>query len=161
MDNSILGIDISKATFDVMLLHQGRSTHAVFANTRQGYGKLRHWLKKQGVRQMHACMEATGVYGDGLAEYLYGQGHTVSVVNPTRIKKYAESQLQRNKTDKSDATVIADFCRTQQVDLWSPPEPAVRELRELVRHLEDLHQMPTQEQNRGSASRARPRTRQS
>jgi transposase len=148
MDKSILGIDISKAKFDVMLLHQGRSVHAVFANTHQGFGKLRHWLKKQDVRQLHACMEATGIYGDDLAEYLHGQGYSVSVVNPARIKSYAESQLKRNKTDKSDATVIADFCRTQSVDLWSPPEPVVRELRELVRHLEDLHQMRTQEQNR-------------
>jgi transposase len=148
MDKSILGIDISKAKFDVVLLHQGRNMHEVFANTRQGFGKLRHWLKKQAVQQLHACMEATGTYGDALAEYLYEQGYGVSMVNPSRIKKYAESQLKRNKTDKSDAMVIADFCRTQSVDLWSPPEPAVRELRELVRRLEDLHQMRTQEQNR-------------
>jgi transposase len=148
MDKSILGVDISKRKFDVVLLHQGHSLHEVFANSHQGYGKLRHWLKKQAVRQLHACMEATGTYGDDLAEYLHGQGYDVSMVNPSRIKKYAESQLQRNKTDKSDAMVIADFCRTQPVDLWSPPEPALRELRELVRRLEDLHQMRTQEQNR-------------
>jgi transposase len=148
MDKSILGIDISKAKFDVVLLHEGQSVHAVFANTRQGFGKLRHWLKKHAVHQLHACLEATGTYGDELAEHLHGQGYAVSVVNPSRIKKYAESQMQRNKTDKSDAMVIADFCRTQPVDLWSPPDPALRELRELVRRLEDLHQMRTQEQNR-------------
>jgi transposase len=148
MDMSILGIDISKRKFDVVLLHEDRRLHEVFTNSRQGFGKLKHWLKKQAVRQLHACMEATGTYGDDLAEYLHGQGYAVSVVNPARIKKYAESQMQRNKTDKSDAMVIADFCRTQPVDLWSPPDPALRELRELVRRLEDLHQMRTQEQNR-------------
>jgi transposase len=148
MDTSILGIDISKAKFDVMLLHEGQSIHEVFANTPKGFGKLRHWLKKQGVKQLHACMEATGTYGDDLAEYLYQQGWAVSVVNPSRIKSYAQSQLRRNKTDKSDAAVIADFCRTQQPDLWSPPDPAVRELRGLVRYLEDLHHMRTQQLNR-------------
>ena len=62
-------------------------------------------------------------YGEGVAEYLYSQGYTISVVNPARIKAYAASQLQRNKTDKLDAALIADFCRTQQSPLWMPPDP--------------------------------------
>lgn len=148
MDTAILGIDISKAKFDVTLVHEGRSVHAVFANSPKGFGQLRHWLKKQAVKRLHACLEATGTYGDDLAEYLYQQGWAVSVVNPLRIKSYAQSQLQRSKTDKTDAGVIADFCRTQPLDLWSPPDPALRELRGLVRRLEDLHHMRTQEINR-------------
>jgi len=156
MDTDILGIDIAKAKFDVILLHGGQSVHAVFANSRTGYGKLRHWLKKQGVKQLHACMEATGTYGDDLAEYLYKQGYAVSMVNPSRIKAYADSQLRRNKTDKTDAAVIADFCRTQQPALWSPPDPALRELRGLVRYLEDLHGMRTQQVNRLKAGSLNP-----
>jgi len=53
------------------------------------------------------------------------RGHQVSVVNPARIKAYAHSQLTRNKTDQLDASVIADFCRTQQPALWTPPAPAL------------------------------------
>jgi len=156
MDTNILGIDISKAKFDVMLLHEGQSIHAVFANGPKGFGKLRHWLKKQDVKQLHACMEATGTYGDDLAEYLHAQGYAVSMVNPSRIKAYAESQLRRNKTDKTDAGVIADFCRTQQPALWSPPDPALRELRGLVRYLEDLHGIRTQQISRLKAGSLNP-----
>ena len=156
MDTDILGIDRSKAKFDVMLLHGGHSVHAVFANSPKGFGKLRHWLKKQGVKQLHACMEATGTYGDDLAEYLWQQGYAVSMVNPSRIKAYAESQLRRNKTNKTDAAVIADFCRTQQPARWSPPDPALRELRGLVRYLEDLHGMRTQQLNRLKAGSLTP-----
>lgn len=156
MDTDILGIDISKAKFDVMLLHEGQSIHAVFANTPKGFGKLRQWLKKQAVKQLHACMEATGTYGDQLAEYLHEQSYAVSMVNPSRIKAYAESQLRRNKTDKADAAVIADFCRTQQPARWSPPDPALRELRGLVRYLEDLHQMRTEQLNRLQAGSLTP-----
>jgi transposase len=72
----------------------------------------------------------------------------VSVVNPLRIKAYGQSRLIRNKTDKLDAFLIADFCLSQKPPLWSPPEPAVREVQELVRHLEDLQSMYQMERNR-------------
>jgi transposase len=47
-------------------------------------------------------MEATGRYGDALAQWLHDQGHIVSVVNPLRIKSYARARLTRNKTDQVD-----------------------------------------------------------
>jgi hypothetical protein len=64
---AILGIDISKAKFDVMLLHQGKQRHKVFPNTEAGFSKLQAWLLKQQVCELHACMEVTGVYGENLA----------------------------------------------------------------------------------------------
>jgi transposase len=75
----------------------------------------------------------------------------VSVVNPARIKKYAESQLKRNKTDRLDAEIIADFCRTQQPPPWSPPSGAQRELQTLVRHLADLESDRQRQRNRRHA----------
>ncbi len=72
----------------------------------------------------------------------------MSVVNPARIKAYAASQLPRNKTDKLDAALMADFGRTQSPPLWTPPDPAWRELRTLVRHLEDLESDRQREANR-------------
>jgi transposase len=93
-------------------------------------------------------MEATGRYWEALAVFLFQAGHLVSVVNPVRIHGYAKSKLARNKTDSLDAALIADFCATQSPDLWTPPPPEVHELQAMVRHLEALHQMRTQENNR-------------
>jgi transposase len=87
-----------------------------------------------------------------VAEFLVQAGYRVSVVNPARIKGYADSQLQRNKTDKLDAYLIADFCRRQQPEPWSPPSPAWRELNALVRHLEDLDHTRTACLNRPQAA---------
>ena len=70
------------------------------------------------------------------------------MVNPARIKKYAESQLQRNKSDKLDARLIADFCRTQEPALWRPPAPEKRLLQEMVRRLNALIKEQTRELNR-------------
>ena len=94
------------------------------------------------------CLEATGRYGEGLAEYFFEAGHQVSMVNPARIKKYAESQLKRNKTDQMDAVVIADFCRTQEPPHWRPATPQKRELQEMSRRLEALIEQRTRETNR-------------
>lgn len=148
MSKNVLGIDISKATFDVVLLTDQKEQHCVFKNKPQGFAALSEWLSEQNIEQVHACMEATGRYGDQLALYLYQTGHQVSIVNPARIKDYAGGQMIRNKTDKVDAAIIADFCRSQPVHLWEPPEPAYQELQALVRHLQSLKTMRQQERNR-------------
>jgi transposase len=145
---SILGIDVSKDTLDVCLLYKEQTHQGRFANLPEGHQRLLRWLRKRRVRSLRACLEATGLYGEELAQSLYEAGYQVSVVNPLRIKKYAESQLRRNKTDRLDAWVIADFCRSQELVEWTPPPPEWRELRDLVRHLDDLNTMRQQEQNR-------------
>lgn len=146
---STLGIDISKATLDVVLLRTGQKEQAAsYANTPAGFKKLAKWLRKRKAGRAHVCLEATGLYGDEVALFLHEEGHIVSVVNPARIKAYAASQLQRNKTDRLDAAMIADFCRTQQPPAWQPPDPAWRELRALARHLLALKEMRQQERNR-------------
>ncbi len=143
-----LGIDISKDTFDAVLVQENRSIPFQASNNQVGHEKLSKWLKKHGGSNAHVCMEATGRYGDELAQFLHAQGLTVSVVNPRRITAYAASQLKRNKTDSLDAAVIADFCRTQNPDPWQPPPLAVRELQMMTRHLESLLDMRTEERNR-------------
>jgi transposase len=145
----ILGIDVAKKKVDIALFNDKQFiASGEFPNTAAGFKKLSQWLKNKEAREVWACMESTGRYGDALAVYLYEQKHQVSMVNPARIKKYAESQLQRNKTDKLDAKIIADFCRTQEPGLWTPPAPEKRELQEMVRRLHALIVDQTRERNR-------------
>ena len=108
MTTSPLGIDISKLKFDACLVRdRGKLRHHVFPNTAAGFAQLSAWLAKHQVERAHACLEATGAYGEALATHLHAAGHTVSVVNPATIKAYAQSRLSRAKTDKADATLIA------------------------------------------------------
>lgn len=145
-----LGIDVSKDKLDVHLLTDAGTDKAEFTNNKQGWRSLRNWLKKRSPAALHVCLEATGRYGEGVTTYLHQQGYALSVVNPARIKSYASSRLARNKTDQLDAALIADFCRAQHGDLplWTPPDPAQRQLQALVRQLEDLDKMRQQERNR-------------
>ena len=144
----ILGIDVSKDTLDVVLRHQDQSQHQVFSNNAVGYARLTRWLIAHKAGAVHACLEATGQYGDGVAEYLYHAGHAVSVVNPLRIKRYGESKLHRNKTDKADAALIAEFCAKENPPLWKPLPDSLKQLRQMVRRLDDLQCNYQQESNR-------------
>ncbi len=145
----ILGIDVAKDKVDVALFDGKQAMGAgEFANTPVGFKKLSKWLKHKGGDEIWVCLEATGCYGEQLAKYFFGVGCRVSVVNPARIRKYAESQLRRNKTDRVDAVVIADFCRTQEPPLWTPPTPQKQDLQELSRRLDALIGERTRETNR-------------
>jgi transposase len=147
-----LGIDISKAKFDVALLRpDGKLRHRVFPNNAAGFQQLSEWLVRQKATPIHACMEATGTYGEALAAHLHSAGHTVSVVNPAVIKAFAQSGLSRTKTDKADASLIARYCQLHQPPAWSPPPPEISELQALLRRLEALIDMRQQEVNRLAA----------
>src|SRR5512135_2872892 len=145
---SILGIDIAKQKFDVALLLEGKTKHKACKNSAEGFETLRLWLEKQGIQKVHACLEATGNYGEELAIYLHEAGHMVSVVNPARIKGFAQSELIRTKNDSIDSGIIARFCLAMKPDKWEPPSAKIRRLRALVRRVDSLNDMLTQEKNR-------------
>jgi transposase len=152
--NNFIGIDVSKADLAVCVMDEDRKTqHATFPNEKAGFRSLSNYLKKRAEKGSSVCLEATGIYGDDVAAYLQERGYRVGVVNPSRIKRYAESQLRRNKTDKLDAEIIADFCRTQEWDVWTPPAPEWEELRALVRLRSDLVDIRAQEKQRLSTAR--------
>lgn len=152
--NPILGIDVSKDKLDVALrLADGKVRGKVVANGPEGFADLRTFLTKHGVTELHACMEATGIYWEACAEYLTEAGFAVSVVNPAQVKAFGRSRLQRTKTDKADARLIAEFCAAQAPAPWQASSPALRELRALVARRSALDAMRTQEKNRLSVAR--------
>jgi transposase len=155
MITSPLGIDISKRKFDACLIREGgKLRHRSFPNSADGFSQLSAWLTKYKAEQVHACLEATGAYGESLAAYLHEAGHIVSVVNPAQIKAYAQSRLARTKTDKADATLIAQFCAERCPPQWRPLPAEIQELQALVRRLEALVEMRVVEENRLAAGAA-------
>lgn len=143
-----LGIDISKKNFDVALLKENKYKHKSFKNDEKGYEELKKWLEFNQARQAHCCMEATGIYGEKLAEYLYKEGNKISVENAAKINAFAKAQLSRNKTDKADAKIIAQYCEACKPELFTPQPKEVKQLKELVRHLTELKEAKTQQSNR-------------
>jgi transposase len=147
-----LGIDIAKRKFDVALLRPDDKVRAkAFANTPAGHAELIVWVARQHDGVVHACLEATGTYGDALAHALADTGYRVSVINPAAIEAYGRSQLSRTKTDPTDARIIMRYCATQQPPVWVPLPLEIRALQAFVRRLDALDGMRTQELNRLAA----------
>jgi transposase len=146
-----LGIAVANDSLAVALLGPSTPRKRTFPNTPAGHQELLSWLSKQHLREIQACLEATGAYADAIAEALHDAGYWVSGVNPARIAADAKSRLSRNKTDPADALVIAQFAHSEQPARWTPPTPELRELRALVRHLDALHSQRQAERNRQAA----------
>ena len=161
MQKSYLGIDISKATFNVCLTHLENKWSGEFPNTQSEFKQLRKWLKKRVKVEMHCCMEATGRYYEELALYLHQQSFEVSVVNPKIIHHYAQVQMNRNKTDKLDADLINRYVEKESPRLWEPPLEEVIILRALTRHLSALQDSKTAESNRLQAGTHPPQVKAS
>lgn len=154
MQSVFLGIDVSMATLDVVMRVAGKNGKAkTYANTGKGIAELIRSLPKQPGETIFVCLEATGQYGEEVAETLHASGYAVSVVNPVRPKRYAQASLMRNQNDQIDAGVLAEFCEVKQPRLWNPPSPIQKELRALSRRMEDLQIMLQMEKNRLKASK--------
>lgn len=61
-------------------------------------------------------------------------------------------RLTRNQTAKTDARLIAGFCRPQKPSEWFPPSAEVKHLHVLVRRIEVLEEMLLMEQKRLAVS---------
>jgi len=84
--DAVLGIDIGKAKFHVTLrFGDGTRRRKACANSPAGCAELLTWMARHGAGRVHACLEATGAYGELLATTLVDAGHQVSILNPAII----------------------------------------------------------------------------
>lgn len=152
-DELYVGIDVSKRQLDVCV--HGREDHWEFANDMQGIGDLVATL--HGLEPTLITVEATGGYEMVMVVEISGAGLAVAVVNPTRVRRFAEALGQLAKTDRIDAGVIAHY--------GSVVRPATQKLRGeeeeylagLVKRRSQVIVMVTAEKNRLHTSSLRLR----
>lgn len=132
-----LGLDLAKDKFDAVLRTvAGTLHHKVFANSAAGLKDLGRWLAAHRAGIVTCVMEATGIYWEAVAAWLHARAHTVHVLNPAQARRFAQSQLCRNKTDAVDAALL---CRMAQISVecaftvWAPPAAELLQLRRLSR----------------------------
>lgn len=140
--SKIIGIDISKQTFDICFNNQGDIVHKVYKNDLSGFKQLFEELSSFS----HIVMEASGPYYVQLASYFYSKDITVSVVNPLKIKRYVQMQFYRAKTDKKDAQAIMEYgCfHHENLPLWEPESVAIQHIKQTRSALELLQKQKHQ-----------------
>jgi transposase len=147
-----LGIDVGKVQLHAELLQGTATARKSVPNSIKGFEQLCKWLANRKVSDVHVCLEATGTYGEAVAEYMFDAGYRVSVINPAQIKAFGRSVLVRTKTDLVDAGVIAQFCRERNPPAWAPPSREIRAFRALLRRRQVLVDMIAAEKNRLEAA---------
>lgn len=138
-NRTIVGIDVAKDKVDVALRSAG--TEATFANTPSGRRQLVKWAKQHKVDK--AVMEASGGYERSWARLLQEAGLEVWIVDPKRVRRFAQSAGQLAKTDRIDARMIAWFGETFADGVGRQPDAAREELDRLVSARTDLKDLKT------------------
>lgn len=114
-----IGIDLAKASFhaavapvDAHPTDWARLPNRVFEHSAKGMRALCAWMKQLGYcndQITGVCVEATGRLSWQFAELLDGRLGEVSIVNPARPVQFARSVGLREKTDRTDACILALF----------------------------------------------------
>jgi transposase len=145
-----LGIDVSKkdihACLSVIDLGQQVKVKASskFANQLQGFKDLISWVnrhKKESTIPLIIAMEATGVYYEACALFLFKAGFEVAVVLPNKAKKYLQAVGLKTKNDKIDAMGLARMGAEQCLEAWQPMDEFFYTLRALTRHHQSLQEL--------------------
>lgn len=151
-----VGVDVSAKDFSVAIIREGIDGEqtAVFSNDRAGHKKLVKMARAAGEPAL-VCMEATGSYGFGLAIALSSAaGIEVMVVNPRSAKDFTRAINSRNKTDKTDASALAQYALRMQFIRWTMPSKSALALRSISRQIEALTSDLVCQKNRLHALRA-------
>lgn len=132
-----VGVDIASSTFTAAV---GAMPWKIFLkpqtfeNTEDGYQTLLEWFRQHHLSAVETmvCMEATGVYSEGLAYFLYAKGYRVAVQSPLEVKRTFKPYGP--KSDAVDSLQIAEYaCRhTDKLSFWKPRSEILEQVKALL-----------------------------
>ena len=125
----VVGIDVAKDKVDACI--RSLSLRQTCPSTAQGHRKLMAWLRKHKVTK--AVMEASGGYERAWAKVLREAGIEVRIVDPRRVRSFAQSAGRLAKNDAIDAEMIAWFAETFSEAPSQVHDAAREELQTLVK----------------------------
>lgn len=102
-----VGSDVSKGRLDVCVRPQ--NLRAKFSNDEAGIRQMVTWLRGLEGVVVRIGLEASGGYEQLPARRLAEAGFAVALVDPLRVRRFAQAGGTRAKNDTIDARVIADF----------------------------------------------------
>jgi transposase len=138
-----VGIDVSKDSSTAKGLDkEGHSQFYVeFKMDLEGFLKLLKALTthREDLSQVTVAMESTGCYHINLFAFLTEKGIKCFVINPLLITNFARLSLRKTKTDKKDASTIAQFLLAHEDSLCKVTfSQDLQDLKDLARERESL-----------------------
>lgn len=142
--DACVGIDLSRDRLDVAVAEQTETW--TVSNDAAGRRSLAEQLQTLAPRLV--VMEASGGLERAVASALRAADLSVAVVNPRRVRHFAQATGRLAKTDRLDAAVLADYAHTCRPEPQPEPEEAQTELSELIARRRQVVEMLTAEKNR-------------
>jgi transposase len=130
------GIDTSKDKLDAAI--HGQAATTTVPNNPAGWKRLADWFRCAGVQRVG--IEATGNYQRGVARHLQKMGVRVLTLQPLQVKAFAKMRLQRAKTDRIDAVLIAACTGLLDDETRPPPDPRFDTLGDLLTFIEQIEE---------------------
>ena len=147
-----LGLDVSSKKIDCSICTIDEQQQVTFkskitiSNALSGFEKLEDWISKhhkEALVPLVICMEATGVYHENCALYLFEKQYKVSIVLPNKAKKYLECLGLKSKNDTIDARGLSQMGAEQCLELWQPLGKYYFELRHYTRQHQNIQELKT------------------
>jgi transposase len=146
-----VGLDVSSKKINACFIIIDEKQKVIFksstviCNTLKGFLVLEEWISKhkKEVIPLVICMEATGIYHENCAYYLYEKGFDVSIILPNKAKKYLEAIGLKSKNDSIDARGLSQMGAEQCLELWEPMGTFFYELRLLTRQHQNVTELKT------------------
>lgn len=143
--SSIIGIDVCKANLDCAYLSdpdQKKTQRLRCANDVNCFASLVAWAETRSglpVESLAFVIEPTHVYHEQLVEFLYNSGSTVYLVNPGKVRKFAEGIGILSKNDLVDADLLVRYgLLAKKLHTYAPVAQEVNDLRSLLNRLDVL-----------------------
>lgn len=121
-----------------------------FINSSGGFDMLHQWIQKHHKQKeipLFICMEATGIYHEECALYLFKKEFKVSIILPNKAKKYLQAVGLKSKNDRIDAQGLSRMGAEQSLPLWKPMGEYFYCLRAFTRQHQSLQEFKTQLSN--------------
>jgi transposase len=147
-----MGLDISAKTIYVCLSVIDAAQKVTVKssckvdNTGAGFRQLDQWVNKHRKLKevpLVVSMEATGVYYENCALYLFKNGYSVSVLLPNKAKKWMQAEGIKTKNDKIDAQGLSKMGAEKSLELWKPAAEYYYKLRAMTRQHQSLQEFKT------------------
>ena len=123
------GIDVSKEWLDVALWPRRNEPLRVRRDA-SGLKELVSWLRARDVARIG--LEASGGYEREVIDALEAEGFEVALLNPLRVRRFAQAKGRLAKNDRVDALTVAQFTA---VMIEAPGPTRRRDLDALSEHL--------------------------
>ena len=142
----IVGIDVSKPYVDFFVLNSKADRSG--RRPRRVRELIALAAELATLEPQLVVLEATGGLETAVWAALEAAGLRVAVVNPKRVRDFARSLGLLAKTDRLDARVLALFGERLRPAVTRLPSRQLRDLRELLRHLDALVGLRAQQRTR-------------